>query len=160
MVHRVAHTINRMSQPLNPKQLKFVELYLAGNSAKQAYIGAGYAARGNAAETNAARLLRKAQVKAAIDLARTNAAEKHNLTAEWVLAGLKREAEREGEGSSHAARVKAYELIGKTFGMFVDRQEHSGPNGDPISIGGEHDHRFTLTAEDLDAADRLAPLAS
>lgn len=55
------------SEPLaNLRHERFVELYLQGGeeSATQAYIDAGYRARGNSAEVNACRLLRDAQVAA------------------------------------------------------------------------------------------------
>jgi phage terminase small subunit len=55
-----------MARPLSPKQQAFVREYLIDLVASQAYIRAGYAARGNAAETAAARLLRNVQVQAAI----------------------------------------------------------------------------------------------
>lgn len=52
--------------PLNAKNLLFVVEYLKDNNATQAYIRAGYKARGNSAEVNAARLLRNAQISAEI----------------------------------------------------------------------------------------------
>lgn len=144
-----------MNRPLNPKQLKFIEHYLATGNATQSYIVAGYKSRGHAAEVGAQQLLRNTEVRKAIDEAARAAADRAEITATWVLERLKIEALREGEGSSHAARVKAIELLGKTLKLFVDKQELSGPDGTPL----EHGHRISLTAEDLDAADRLAPMA-
>jgi phage terminase small subunit len=145
-----------MNRRLNPKQLKFVEQYLTSGNATQSYVAAGYRSRGHAAEVGAQQLLRNTEVRAALDAAASAAADRAEITATWVLERLKIEALREGDGSSHAARVKAIELLGKTLKLFVDKQELSGPDGVPL----EHGHRITLTAEDLDAADRLAPLAS
>lgn len=51
---------------LKPKPRAFAVEYLKDKNATQAYIRAGYSARGNSAEVNAARLLRNAQVSAAI----------------------------------------------------------------------------------------------
>jgi phage terminase small subunit len=42
---------------LNPRQQKFVELYVGGHTATEAYSKAGYKAKRDAARTNAARLL-------------------------------------------------------------------------------------------------------
>lgn len=75
---------------MNVRQQKFVEGILAGKPASQAYIGAGYKARGNAAEVNAGRLLRNAQVAAVIDEARLKAAARFDATAERVVREMAR----------------------------------------------------------------------
>ncbi len=51
---------------LNERHEFFVREYVRDFNATQAYIRAGFSARGHAAEVNAGRLLRKAEVKAAI----------------------------------------------------------------------------------------------
>jgi hypothetical protein len=48
------------------------------------------------------------------------------VTTEEIVAGLKREAEREDEDSSHGARVSAWAHLGKYRGMFTDRSEVHG----------------------------------
>src|SRR5215218_9523613 len=50
-------------RPLNPKQLKFVQRYLATGNATQSYIDAGYQCTRAAAEANAARLIRDDRVQ-------------------------------------------------------------------------------------------------
>lgn len=120
---------------LNPRQLKFVQGYLSGKSAKQAYLDAGYElASRETAETAASRLLRNVQVKAAVESARREAAIRAELSAEWVLTNLKGEALERGDGASHSARVRALELLGRQFGMFKDALEMSGPNGSPLAF--------------------------
>lgn len=119
---------------LNPRQMKFVEGYLSGKPASQAYIEAGYDAKGNAAESAAARMLRNVQVQSAIETARETAVANQALTVEWVLSRLKLEATRTGEGASHSARVRAAELLGKTLKLFPDQHELSGPAGAPIPV--------------------------
>ena len=123
-----------MARTLNPRQLKFVERYLASGNATRSYIAAGYKARGHAAEVSAERLLRNVEVVKIIEAARLKAAKSRDLTAEYVLDRMWLEAERVGEGSSHAARVKALELLGRPFGLFPSKIEHSGPNGGPIRM--------------------------
>ncbi|QJX01246.1 terminase small subunit [Frigoriglobus tundricola] len=146
-----------MSRPLNPKQLKFVDRYLATGNATQSYIDAGYAGRGRAAENAASRLLGSVGVKAAIDGARAKALKTHEVTAEWVVTGLKKEAEREGEGASHAARVQAYKLLGTTVGLFDEKHvhEHSGPGGSAIPL-----NLTTLSDDELRALDGLLARAA
>ena len=55
------------------------------------------------------------------------------ITQDDVLRGLRREATLEGEGSSHAARVSAWGLIGKHLGMFVERRQQLGEDGQPTN---------------------------
>ncbi len=39
-----------------------------------------------------------------------------------VIEGLLKEARREGEGSSHSARISAWGLLAKHLGMLIDRK--------------------------------------
>jgi hypothetical protein len=55
------------------------------------------------------------------------------LTQDDVLRGLRREATLAGEGSSRAARVSAWGLIGKHLGMFVERRQQLGENGQTVN---------------------------
>jgi phage terminase small subunit len=134
-----------MSRPLNPRQRKFVEHFLANGNASRAYAVAGYRSRGAAARASAAKLLTNANIRAAIDEANRKAATQAEVNAAWVIQRLKEEALREGEGASHPARIRAVELLGKLLGMFTDKQELSGPGGKPI----EHDHRLTSRIDEL-----------
>ncbi|GFM29255.1 terminase small subunit [Novosphingobium sp. PY1] len=74
-----------MSKPLTPKQQRFVEEYLVDFKGGPAYIRAGYTARGNAAEVNASRLLRNAQVQEAIAAGRQALSERTEITQDMVL---------------------------------------------------------------------------
>ena len=111
---------------LTDRQRRFVEEYLLDLNATAAYRRAGYKAAGNAAETNAARLLRNDQVSAAIKEAQAARSGRTLVTADEVIRGLKDEAGRTGEGSSHSARVAAWTQLGKHLGLFVDRTRHEG----------------------------------
>lgn len=77
---------------LNARQQRFVEEYLVDLNATAAYRRAGYTATGNAAEVNAARLLRHAQVQIAIGAAQAQRVERTKVDADWVLARLSQEA--------------------------------------------------------------------
>lgn len=141
---------------LNPRQQKFVALYLAGHSATEAYIKAGYKTTGKSAGNSGSRLLENDEVKQAVEAAQSRANANNGITADWYAKRVKLEAEREGEGASHAARVSALKLAGDLLGV-AEKHKHevTGANGAPIQ--SEHDHRFTLSAADLDAADEIAP---
>ncbi|MBU3887630.1 terminase small subunit [Methylosinus sp. KRF6] len=73
---------------LNARQQRFVEEYLIDLNASAAYQRAGYTARGNAAEVNAAKLLRNTQVAAAIELAMSERSLRTEITADRVLKEL------------------------------------------------------------------------
>lgn len=73
------------ARELTPKQQRFVAEYLVDLNATQAYRRAGYAATGHAAEANAARLLRNAEVAAAIAAQRARVSERAEVDAAWVL---------------------------------------------------------------------------
>lgn len=73
---------------LTPKQAAFVAEYLVDLNATQAFIRAGYKARGNAAEVNASRLLRNAQVQQAIQEALQARQQRTQIDADWVLKRL------------------------------------------------------------------------
>lgn len=73
---------------LTAKQLRFAEEYLIDLNATQAYHRAGYKAKGNAAEVNAARLLRKAQVQEAIQAGKSKRSEQTKIDSNYVLNRL------------------------------------------------------------------------
>ncbi|QGP80014.1 terminase small subunit [Sphingobium sp. CAP-1] len=70
---------------LSPKQQRFVEEYLVDLNATAAYRRAGYAAKGNAAEVNANRLLRNAKVAAAISAAMAARSERTEISQDMVI---------------------------------------------------------------------------
>ncbi|MBX3502807.1 MAG: terminase small subunit [Alphaproteobacteria bacterium] len=107
--------------PLTPKQERFVAEYLIDLNATQAAIRAGYSAK--TASQGAAQLLANIKVQAAVAEGRAKLAEKTELTQQMVIVGLLKEANREGDNTTHGARVSAWGWLGKTMGMFVDRSE-------------------------------------
>jgi phage terminase small subunit len=109
---------------LTPKQERFVSEYLIDLNATKAAIRAGYS--GNTAQRIGSENLSKPLISAAIQKAKDERSKRTEINQDYVLQGLKREAEREGEDSSHSARVAALTQLGKHLGMFKERIEHSG----------------------------------
>lgn len=72
----------------NRRQEEFVRQYLVDLNAAAAYVRAGFRARGNSAEVNAARLLRNAQVAEAIERAMAERSERTKIDADRVLREL------------------------------------------------------------------------
>ena len=107
--------------PLAPKRAAFVREYLIDLNATQAAKRAGYSDR--TAYSQGQRLLKDAEIQAAVETAQANRAQSTGISAQMVLEGLRGIAEGE---ASDSARVRAYELLGKHLGMFTDRVEHSG----------------------------------
>lgn len=131
---------------LTAKQQRFVEQYLVDLNATAAYQRAGYAtAPGHSSEAAASRLLSNVKVQAAIAARQTALAAEAGLSQKWVLDRLRKEAEREEEGASHSARVRATELVGKHLGMFKEQIELTGANGAPVRIT---EVRFKRPAQD------------
>lgn len=73
---------------LNRRQDEFVRQYLLDLNGAAAYVRAGFRARGNSAEVNAARLLRNAKVAEAIEKAMAERAERTKIDADRVLREL------------------------------------------------------------------------
>ena len=88
---------------LTAKQARFVEEYLIDLNATQAAIRAGYAHP----TTQGPRLLENVGVAAEIAKAQSKRSQRTEITLDYILTRLAIEAEREGEGASHAARVSA-----------------------------------------------------
>lgn len=110
---------------LTNKQQRFVEEYSVDSNATQAAIRAGYSER--TAEVQGHQLLNKTLVFAAIQEQRRIVSEAVNITAEDVLKIFAREADAGDKSEPNSARVRAAELLGKSLGMFVERQEHGRP---------------------------------
>jgi phage terminase small subunit len=155
---------------LSPKQAAFVREYLIDLNATQAAIRAGYSQK-TAAE-QAARLLTNVKVKAEVQTAMDNRADKTGITQDYVLKTIHETVERCRQATPVVDRkgeqvfvktptgelVPAYlfdaksvlrgcELLGKHLGMFTDRHELTGKNGGPIE---------TVEVSELEIARRAA----
>lgn len=109
---------------LNAKQRAFVREYAIDHNAAGAARRAGYSHK--TADKIGYELLRKPEIAEQL----TQYEEQHNqqaqLSRQKVIDGLLAEAEYQGEGSSHSARVAAWSHLGKYLGMFTDKVEQAG----------------------------------
>lgn len=121
-----------MTRPLNERERQFVAAYTgpsAGNAAAAA-IAAGYSKK--AARQIASRLLTKANVKAAIEAVRVADEDESilsRLERKRLWASIARDVTQ-----PPLVRLKASELAGKSEGDFIDKHEHSGPDGGPMRM--------------------------
>lgn len=133
---------------MTPKQEAFVREYLVDLNATQAAIRAGYSAK--TAKQQGNRLLTNVDVQAAVNAAKIDRSERTDLTADFVLNGIREIAERclqrvpvmIGRGEDRQQMVdeegrhvwtfdstganKAFENLGKHLKLFTDKVEHSG----------------------------------
>ena len=107
--------------PLTPKQQRFVEEYLIDLNGTQAAIRAGYSPK--TAKEQASENLAKPNIQEAIQGAQSARSERTEVNQDYVVQRLKGEAELTGQGSSHSARVRALELLGKHVSMFGDEKQ-------------------------------------
>lgn len=143
---------------LTPKQQRFCEEYMVDLNGTQAAIRAGYS--DNTARAIASENLTKLDIQAEIVKLKAKISEETGITIKYVIDGLQEVAERcmqkkpvmvynkeekrseqatneDGEGiwtfdSSGANR--SLELLGKHLGMFVNKHEIKGGEGDPIKV--------------------------
>ncbi len=112
---------------MNPRHQRFIEEYLVDLNATRAYRAAYPKVKSDeTARAAGARLLANVNVAAAIGKAQAERAQKAQVTAEQVLLGLRDEAMRFGEGSTHSARVQAWGLLARHLGLFADRLHITG----------------------------------
>ena len=145
-------------EKLTAKQARFVEEYLVDLNATQAAIRAGYSEQ--TARQIGAQNLSKLVIQQAIEAARNKRSERVELTQDEVVRDLRELRDicmgrkpvritevvknaQLGEVTSREVEVyaleptgagKALDLLGKHLGMFVDRTELSGRDGEAIVI--------------------------
>lgn len=138
-----------MAKGLTKKQQVFVAEYLVDLNATRAAISAGYSAK--TANEQGSRLLANVKVSEQISKKTEKRLEKLDITADYVLGGIKETIERcrqsspvldrkgnpiltETEDGDEAVAytfqaigaLKGYELLGKHLKLFTDKMEHSG----------------------------------
>ena len=155
---------------LTAKQALFVEEFLVDVNAMEAAIRAGYSKK--TAKEEGYKLRQKPHVRAAIDKAMAARLEKTKAGQDWIIARLVENAERamqlvpatDSDGNStgeHAYQGnvanKALELLGRHAGMFPNRHEHTGKDGEPIKFRPD---LSKLTKEELDELERILSRAT
>lgn len=106
---------------LTDKQKRFCDEYLIDLNATQAAIRAGYSKK--TAEIIGFENLRKPKIQAYIASKQQSLQEKTEVTQEYVVNGLKKIAVRctKEETFDPAGANRAFELLGRTLGIFVDK---------------------------------------
>lgn len=107
---------------LTPKQKAFVREYKKnGGNGTQAAIKAGYSE--NTADVIATENLRKPNVKKALEIEEKKLQKKYEYTIDDMVRELDDVKLKADAEQNRQAQIKAIELKGKAFGLFVDKQE-------------------------------------
>ena len=118
---------------LTPKQKAFVREYKAnGGNGTQAAIKAGYSE--NTADVIATENLRKPSIREALEKEEKKLQEKYEYTIDDMVRELDDVKMKADAEQNRQAQIKAIELKGKAFGLFVDRVENNIVNTSPIDI--------------------------
>ena len=115
---------------LTIKQITFIAEYLKDGNATRSAIAAGYSEK--TAQEQGARLLLNVMVKEELAKRFQRLQERTEITADYVLNGIKTVAENTEKDND---KLKAYELLGKYLKLFTDKTELSGKDGGPITFG-------------------------
>ena len=107
---------------LTPKQKAFVREYKKnGGNGTQAAIKAGYSE--NTADVIATENLRKPSIRKALEIEEKKLQEKYEYTIDDMVRELDDVKLKADAEQNRQAQIKAIELKGKAFGLFVDKQE-------------------------------------
>lgn len=118
---------------LTDLQKRFIDEYMVDFVGADAVIRAGYKCSPQNAKRQATELLNHPLVRRYIDERMAEKREKNELSADYVIQNLIEIAEHTKTGNPTAA-LRALELLGKNLGLFKERQEISGPDGEAIKM--------------------------
>jgi len=125
-----AGNVQEVIDNLTVRQRRFVEEYLVDFDGAAAIGRAGY----NTKYPNrlAHEMLQHPGIRVAIDQLTLARAKETTLKPDYVMNKIKRTIERAETEGNHTAVLRGCEILARALGMFVERREISGPNGDAI----------------------------
>jgi len=145
---------DKVSAPLRltGMQKTFVEILhsMKKPNRVKAYLLAGYKGKHNrGTHNNAQKTLHKPHVLAYYESLRTQATKNAQKTADEIIEELEGIGfEKLSKKLSAMAKIKALELLGRRFGLFPNRQEHTGEGGGPIPLTIVQYDKVKLTKND------------
>jgi len=122
---------------LSEKEVRFVTELTKDWDQSNAAIRAGYSS--HRANNTGYQLRQKEHIKQAVDQELQKQQKRTRIDADFVLQQLQ-DIGGWCTTKKHwnpTGALKAYELIGKHFKMFTDRQEHTGKDGGPIEVSSD-----------------------
>lgn len=127
-----AGNIQEVIDNLTHRQRRFVEEYLVDFDGAAAVLRAGYGVKPQNAGRLAHEMLHHPGIRAAIDQVTLERAEHVTVKPEYVIKKIMRTVEKAESDNNHTAVLRGCEILARALGMFVERREISGPNGDAI----------------------------
>lgn len=115
---------------LSVRQRRFCEEYLIDFCGVKAVARAGYSTKH--ANRMAYQLLKNPAVKACIDQLTLQKASDSVIKPEYVIQKVTKTIEKAESDGNHTAVLRGCELLARHLGMFIERTEISGPNGEAI----------------------------
>jgi phage terminase small subunit len=117
---------------LSDRQRQFCEEYLKDLNATQAVIRAGYQTK--FPNRIGFQLMENAAVRIAIDALRAERSKGTDVTKDFVLRGIQKAIRLAEESGNLNALLRGHELLARHLGMFIERTEISGPDGEAIRM--------------------------
>jgi phage terminase small subunit len=117
---------------MTPKQQAFCREYLVDKCGSKAAVRAGYAPK--QAKKTACDLLKRPEIRKAVNSGLKEQAERTLMTADAVLLRLQTLSEKAEHAGEFSAAIRAVESIGKHYKLFTDRHEHGGIGGGPVQL--------------------------
>ena len=117
---------------LSDQQKVFCEEFLTDLNATQAAIRAGYKTK--YPNRVAYQLMENPAIRIAIDGLRAERSKGTDVTKDFVLRGIQKAIKLAEENNNLNALLRGYELLAKHLGMFIERTEISGPDGEAIEV--------------------------
>lgn len=127
-----AGNIQEVIDNLTERQRRFVEEYLVDYDGAAAVLRAGYTTKHPG--RLALEMRKHPGIKAAIDQLTLQRADQTTLKPDYVMNKIRRTIERAENENNHNAVLRGCELLARALGMFIERQEISGPDGKAIEI--------------------------
>lgn len=123
--------LEELTEKLSPKQKLFIEAYeVNGFNAADAIRKAGYATAH--ANKMGSQVLNQKIVKEVIQLRQRQTADVSTVTPEFVVRKIMKTVEKAEADNNHNATLRGLELIARHLGMFIERTEISGRDGEAI----------------------------
>jgi hypothetical protein len=139
-----AGNVQEVIDNLTERQRRFVEQYLVDFNGSAAVQRAGYNTKYPA--RLAVEMLQHPGIRAAINQLTVERADKSTLKPEYVINKIQRTIEKAESENNHTAVLRGCELLARSLGMFVERKEISGPNGEAIELKQVRDAADAFTS--------------
>jgi hypothetical protein len=127
-----AGNIQEVIDNLTVRQRRFVEEYLVDFNGAAAVDRAGYNTKHSA--RLAYEMLAHPGIKAALDQMTIERASESVLKPEYVMNKLQKTIEKAELDNNHNAVLRGCEIMARALGMFIERKEISGPDGQAIQL--------------------------